>query len=411
MTEERTLALVEDLLRLHGETAWVEFKHNNADPHALGVRISALSNAARLVGQNSAYMIWGIRDQDHAIVGTTFDPWRANHQQQPLEFWLAQRLNPSIAFAFRSAEHPNGRLVLLEVPAATSSPIEFERVAYIRIGSATPRLADYPERLQALWSRLRPYAWETGIAAQFVSGDEVLARLDYAGYFDLTGQPLPDNRQGIFERLAADRLIHADAGGRWNVTNLGAILYAKRLGDFEPAVARKAIRFVAYGGSNRAATVIHRQDGQRGYASGFKALVEYIDGLLPHNEAIGRAFRTESPLFPSVAIRELVANALIHQDMTISGAGPLIELFKDRLEITNPGEPLIQPSGSSIFRRDRETRRWQRLCGGCDYARSRAQASTRSWPPSSCSSSPRLISGPKDPRRGRCSMRRAGLRT
>ena len=87
----------------------------------------------------------------------------------------------------------------------------------------------------------------------------------------------------------------------------------------------------------------HRQDGQRGYAAGFQGLVDYIDGLLPRNELIGKAFREERPLYPSIAIRELIANALIHQDMTITGAGPLIELFSDRMEITNPGAPLVSP--------------------------------------------------------------------
>lgn len=100
---------------------------------------------------------------------------------------------------------------------------------------------------------------------------------------------------------------------------------------------------MAYDGGSRADAVIHRFDLQRGYASGFEGLVGYIDGVLPRRERIDKAFRTETALFPSIAIRELVANALIHQDMTITGAGPLIELFKDRLEITSPGVPLIAP--------------------------------------------------------------------
>ena len=80
---------------------------------------------------------------------------------------------------------------------------------------------------------------------------------------------------------------------------------------------------------------------KRGYASGFEGLVGFINGLLPANEHIGAALREKRPLFPEIAIRELVANALIHQDMTISGAGPQIELFADRIEITNPGTSLI----------------------------------------------------------------------
>jgi predicted HTH transcriptional regulator len=343
VADARTLALIGDLCRLPAETAWVEFKENNADPQMIGKLISALSNAARMADQHFAYVLWGVRNADHSAVGTVFEPASQTEQNQPLELWLAQRLQPSVAFLFKPIFYHEKKLILLEIPTASTSPVEFDRTAYVRIGSATPRLADHPERLRALWAKLQPFAWEAGMAAQFLTGDEVLARLDYASYFELTGQPLPDNRHGIFEKLAADRLIQQDVGGHWNITNLGAILFAKHLSDFSPSMARKSVRFVAYAGTSRADTVTHRQDGQKGYACGFKGLVDYIDGLLPHNEHIGNAFREERPLFPAIAIRELVANALIHQDMTITGTGPLIELFNDRLEITNPGQPLVSP--------------------------------------------------------------------
>lgn len=358
MNEPRTLALIDDLLQLPAETSWVEFKENNTDAQLIGKLISALSNAARLADEPFAYVLWGVRDADHTAVGTAFEPSGQLQQGQPLELWLAQRLQPAIVFAFKTLNYRGVRLVLLEIPAATGSPVEFERQAFVRIDSATPRLSDYPLRLKALWAKLQPYAWETGVAAQFLSGDEVLARLDYAAYFDLTGQPLPDNRKGIFDKLAADHLVKEDVGGQWNITHLGAILFAKRLADFSPSIARKAIRFVAYSGLSRADTVTHRQDGQRGYAVGFTGLIDFIDGLMPRNEFIGKAFREERPLFPAIAIRELVANALIHQDMTVTGAGPLVELFSDRLEITNPGQPLVQPERFLIFRRDPEMKRW-----------------------------------------------------
>lgn len=341
--EARMRALIDDLRALPAEAAWVEFKENNADPELIGKLISALSNAARLADQHFAYVVWGIRDADHSVTGTSFEPVAAMHKKQPLDFWLSQCLQPAIAFCFKSISYDGARLVLLEIPAAATSPVEFDKTAYVRIGSATPRLSDHPERLKLLWTKIQPYAWESGIAAQFLASDEVLARLDYASYFDLTGQTLPDNRAGIFDRLNADRLIEADVGEKWNITNLGAVLIAKNLADFSPSIARKAVRFVAYEGSNRASTVTHRRDGQKGYASGFRGLADYIDALLPNNELIGNAFREEKPLYPSIAIRELIANALIHQDMTITGAGPLIELFKDRLEITNPGQPLVKP--------------------------------------------------------------------
>jgi ATP-dependent DNA helicase RecG len=260
-----------------------------------------------------------------------------------LALWLAQRLSPSIAFQFHTIQHPNARIVMLEIPAATSAPVAFNSIAHIRISSTTPKLTDYPDRYQALLSALRPYTWEHGIALQYITSDEVLKFLDYAQYFRLTKQPLPDNRAGILERLRADRLIAEDVGGKWSITNLGAILFADNLSLFPQALARKAVRFIAYSGANKTTVVTHRRDDNKGYAAGFEGLMSFINGLLPKNEHIGQAMRVERPLFPELAIRELVSNALIHQDLTITGTGPQIEMFADRIEITNPGAPLVKP--------------------------------------------------------------------
>lgn len=343
MNPARDIALIDQLRAEPAETSWPEFKGDNTKPEMIGQRCSALANSARIEGHDLAYMVWGIEDGTHAVVGTKFNPDTRKAGNQVLPLWLANSLTPSIAFSFRQVDHPDGRVVLLEIPAATGAPVAFNGVPYIRIGSATPKLTDYPDRYQRLIERLQPYRWEQGVARQYASGDEVLVLLDYSQYFRLTQQPLPDNRAGIFDKLEADRLIVRDVGERWNITNLGAILFANRLSDFEASLARKSVRFVAYAGSNRATTVTHRLDGQKGYAVGFEGLVGYLNALLPKNEHIGAALREAHPLFPELAIRELVANALIHQDMTITGAGPQIELFEDRLEVSNPGAPLVNP--------------------------------------------------------------------
>lgn len=64
-------------------------------------------------------------------------------------------------------------------------------------------------------------------------------------------------------------------------------------------------------------------------------------GQLPQNEVIKDALRTEVKLVPEVVIRELVANALIHQDLEMGGASVMVEIYADRLEISNPGEPIV----------------------------------------------------------------------
>ena len=299
-----------------------------------------LSNAARIGGKHFAYLVWGIEDGSREIVGSTFEPSTKTVGNQGFELWLANKLKPSVMFQFRVVNHPNGQVVLMEIPAATSAPIQFDGTAYIRIGSTTPKLADHTPRYEALINALRPFAWEHGMAMSYVTGDQVLDLLDYAAYFRLLNMPLPD-KTAIFEHLETDQLIVKDVGGKWNITNLGAILVANDIRKFPQTLSRKAVRFVSYNGKNRVADVTHRQDGVKGYANGFEGLISFINGLIPKNEVIEQALRRDNPLFPQIAVRELIANALIHQDMTISGTGPQIELFEDRIEFTNPGTPLV----------------------------------------------------------------------
>jgi predicted HTH transcriptional regulator len=108
------------------------------------------------------------------------------------------------------------------------------------------------------------------------------------------------------------------------------------------SVKRKAVRVIVYEGNNRMTTV-KEQPGGKGYASGFEGLIEYVNELLPSNEVLGAALRRTLPVYPEIAIRELVANALIHQDLAVGGSGPMVEVFDDRMEITNPGKPLVEP--------------------------------------------------------------------
>lgn len=157
ISQERDIALIDELRGADAETACVEFKQNNADPDRIGVLCSALSNSARIEDKAVAYVLWGINDSSHNVIGTTFSPDAQKVGNQDFQFWLAQMLKPDIALSFRTLQHPDGKVVMLEIPAATSAPIEFKGTAYCRIGSATPKLSDHPQRFQKLINNLRPY--------------------------------------------------------------------------------------------------------------------------------------------------------------------------------------------------------------------------------------------------------------
>lgn len=167
----------------------------------------------------------------------------------------------------------------------------------------------------------------------------MLKLLDYPAYFDLVNLPLPEGRDGILKALQAEQLISSSDTGFWTITNLGAILFAKQLSSFKH-LARKAVRLILYKGNDRYET-IRELDGKKGYAIGFEGLIDTLKTLLPANEEIGKVMRKEVPMYPELALRELVANAIIHQDFNLTGTGPMIEVFAHRIEITNPGAPLV----------------------------------------------------------------------
>jgi len=320
------------------EREWLEFKENNASPEMIGETVSALSNGARLKGEPFGYLVWGIRNGTREIVGTSFRPEAARKGNEELEHWLVRMLTPRLDICFHQLDIDGQHVVILDFPAAPHMPVQFSGTEYIRIGSLNKPLKAYPEKERALWQVLNASRFEQGIAKAGLTADDVLRLLDYPKYFELTGQPLPSGKAGVLERLAADALA-VDGRDGWSVTNLGAILFAKNLADFG-ALGRKGLRVIQYAGKNRIQT-LREAPGNKGYAVGFEGAISYINALLPVSEEIGQALRREVRTYPELAIRELVANALIHQDLTLTGTGPMVELFEDRIEITNPGRPLV----------------------------------------------------------------------
>ncbi len=339
MTHEELDRLIEHLRTLPRETEWVEFKRNKADPEEIGEYVSALSNGAALNRQNRAYIVWGIEDGTHHLVGTSVRLRETKVGNEELENWILRLLTPRIDIRIVDGEVEGKPIALMEILPASNQPVGFKGTEYIRVGTYKKKLKDYPEKERELWSIFSQTPFEDGVALEAVHSDDVLSLLDYTAAFRLLEIPLPDNRAAVFDRLLAEGIVVRAPGDRYDVTNIGAILFATDLRRFG-RLARKAPRVVIYHGDNRTQTV-KEQEGSKGYAVGFEGLLAYINDQLPQNEEIGQALRKQVRLYPEVAIRELVANALIHQDFHLTGAGPMVEIFTDRMEITNPGLPLI----------------------------------------------------------------------
>jgi predicted HTH transcriptional regulator len=233
-------------------------------------------------------------------------------------------------------QHPEGRVVIFHIPPRPSGTAYHVDGAYLmRSGEDTVPMSE--DHLRAIFDEGKPDWLEENSKTDLDAG-HIIELLDTQTFFELLKQPYPTERAGVIDRLLRERLLDV-VNGRYTIRRLGALLLARTLDDF-PDLARKAPRVVVYTGSSKMETRLD-QTSVRGYAVGFQGLTHFVMSQLPQNEMIENALRKAVKALPEVIIRELVANALIHQELTIGGASVMIEIYSNRVEISNPGEPLV----------------------------------------------------------------------
>ena len=332
-------SLVKRLCQFNNETEWVEFKANNDDPDLMGEYISALSNSALICGREKAYVLWGIDDKTHKIVGTSFHPKSFKIGNEELENWLARALNPRVDFKFVELEINGFNVVVLEISQANYRPTSFKDIEYIRVGSYKKKLKDFPEKERKLWLSFEQKSFELRCAMENVTGSKVTEYLDCAAYYTLMNLPLPSNRDTMLYNMADEQIIKQMDNGNYEITNMGALLFAKDLNDFQH-LKRKAIRVIHYKGNGKT-NALREKVFTKGYAIQFEEITDYVMTLIPQFEIIDLGRRQEVVMFPRKAIREMIGNMIIHQDLITHGSGPMLEVFDTKVEASNPGNLLV----------------------------------------------------------------------
>lgn len=331
--------LVKELCKYPDETQWLEFKHNNCEPNMIGEDVSALANSAVLADRDYAYMIWGVDDKTHQVIGTVVRLKQEKKGNQEIENWLRFLLSDNADFEFLSTDIEGKHVEILRIAKAVGRPVKFMKIDYIRSGSYTKKLSEFPALETRLWDKLRQVHFEDMYAKTDLTPQEIFTVLDCEAYFSMADINLPSSFEGYIHYLTEDNIIARQDNGLYAITNLGAILFARKLSEF-PRLGRKAMRIVSYDGVSR--LMIQKEETiNEGYALCFENLVTLVNTILPSKEDIENARSVIKSVFPLPAIREAMANSMIHQDLYITGAGPVVEIFSNRVEITNPGTPLI----------------------------------------------------------------------
>lgn len=302
------------------------------DKHRLTEHLIAFANHP-----NGGCLVFGIADSGAKLVGV--DQQQVQEIITRLTNLGRDAVEPALILDHAVVEQSNVPLLFVYIREHSNKPVHLRgksiEEAWIRSGGTT-RKATRTE-IGSLMLNSHAPRWEELRATSLLTDDEVCIRLDLVTIAKLLQRPLPDDGPELMRWLTEQGMVIPDGNGYY-ITNFGAIAAARKLEEFEN-LARKSIRVIRYKGTNKVDT-IDELSGHKGYAVGFEGLIGYLKRILPHSEIMQQSLRQEVSVYPDIALRELIANALIHQDFSVTGAGPTIEIYDDRITFTNPGSLL-----------------------------------------------------------------------
>ena len=317
-------------------------------PHELNEldwKLSLSENKERLIEHlvafanypSGGYLTFGIDDKNAHLVSINQES--VSVVVNKLANLGRDAIEPPLIIDYAVVDFRERSILIVHIPEQRNKPVHLRgksiEESWIRSGGTTRKASR--QDIGGLMLNSSAPKWEELRASSIMSFNEVIEKLDVETIAKLLQRPLPSETDELAGWLVAEGILIQDGRGYY-VSNFGAVAASLKLEEF-PSLERKRIRVIRYKGLNKVET-IDELLGQRGYASGFERLIGYLKRMLPHSEVIQQSLRQEVSVYPEIALRELIANALIHQDFSVTGAGPMIEIFDDRIEFSNPGSLL-----------------------------------------------------------------------
>lgn len=338
--DDKLELIINNFCKLGSEQEHVEFKENINNEEIIAKTIVAIINSMTRQNIPRGYFIWGINDKTHEIVGTDFNPSSKKIGNEELELWLSKYIQPTPSLCFRKLEVDGKKVIVLVIHSNPLELVKFKNVAYIRIGANTRKLDEFPNIEKEVWKNIVERDYESITAKACLSKTEVISLLDFDTLYEMRKNNAPVERDALFDEAVRCGMVKDNYDTTFDITNFGALLYAKDINDF-PSLKSKAIRIIHYKGETKLETKSEVRS-KSGYIVEFNEMQKYvmektIDGEFIDNDGI----RKIKYLYPRITIRELFANIIAHQDLTINTIQPMVEIYSNRIEFINPGIPLI----------------------------------------------------------------------
>jgi predicted HTH transcriptional regulator len=286
--------------------------------------------------KDGGFLVFGVNN-DASMVSVTKE--QADEIVKTLGNVALNNLSQSVQIQHNTFDYNGNVLLFIYIPEQTEKPVYLRGKtiydSYHRSAGQTVKMSR--EAVKFLISASHGISFESQIAMSKLSVEEILELLNYRRFYERLDKNVPKSTDTIISMLVEYDFVIQDEYSL-SITNLGAILLANDLTKFSH-LKGKIVRILRYTGTNN--LVLDKEHTETsGYAAGFEDMVDYIMKNLPQQEIIKGAIRKNKTDYPRTTIREFLANALVHQDFSVTGAHVMVEIFSDRVVLTNPGSPL-----------------------------------------------------------------------
>ena len=333
MEKQELIYTLNELRSLPAENEVVEFKEAKSDFDftKLGKYFSALSNEANLKNKPFAWLVFGIENQKHAIVGSSYRIHRTKLDSLKKE--IADKTANRITFMeiFEINDFPEGRVIMFQIPAAPKGlPVSFEGHFYGREGESLGALSF--EEIERIRRQTVTEDWSSGIVNEATLDD--LDETAIAKARESFKIKLPNIAEDVDSWDDATFLNKAKITIKGKITRAAILLLGKEESEHFVAPADAKIRWILKTTDNQS----------KDYEIFTIPFLLAVDKVFAKIRNLKYRYLPDGTLFPNevlqydpFVIRESLNNAIAHQDYTKGGRINVIEMEDDRLIFSNLG--------------------------------------------------------------------------
>ena len=349
---------LDELIASQFETEVTEFKEakNSFSFDELGQYFSALSNEANLHNKNCAWIIFGIEDKKHIIVGTNYR--KSAKDLNNLKEEIARQTSEHLSFIEiyeckrKDPAGKNQRILLFQIPPAPKGiPIAFKRMYYGRDGESLVGLSI--EKIERIRSQSKSEDWSAKLITEASIEDLDSDAIQFARHVYIQKNPKLAEEVPTWDDQTFLNKAKLTSNGK--ITNTAIVLLGKSESEHYISPATSKITWI-----------LKDKDGiEKDYEHFTCPLILSIQEVYKKIRNIKYRYIAEGNLFPDevqqydpYTIREALNNCIAHQDYTMGGKIILIEKEDGELIFSNSGD-FIPSSIEDVIKSDAPENRYR----------------------------------------------------